>query len=79
MTDQPRTTIVSFVDPQPPQYTHVDPDGDRLLITTADIPGQGAGVYFRTDQNGSGVPVAEIPELIERLKEIAEEAEAVQR
>lgn len=79
MTDQPRTALVSFVDPQPPKYTHTDPDGDRLLITTANIPGQGAGVYFRTDQTGCGVPVAEIPALIERLKEIAEEAEAVHR
>ncbi|MEV5606983.1 hypothetical protein [Streptomyces sp. NPDC052225] len=65
------TTVVVVHNPQPPRYHHTDIDGDRLLITTAEIPEVGAGVYFRTDSPGSSVPVAQIPQLIDRLREIA--------
>jgi hypothetical protein len=75
----PATIRVAFVDPTPPSYSFADVDGDRLMITTADIPGQGAGVYFRTDVTGSSVPVAEIPALIDRLREIAEASTSAER
>ncbi|WP_063735591.1 hypothetical protein [Streptomyces sp. RTd22] len=62
---------IAFVQPdQPPRYHHTDVDGDRLLITTADIPGTGPGVYFKTDPNGSSVPVADLPALIGKLTAI---------
>lgn len=61
--------------PEPqPSFEHTDVDGDRLRVTTAAIPNVGPGVYFRTDPNGSSVPVAELPALIERLQVIAEAA-----
>lgn len=66
------TTIVVLSSPQPPRYHHTDVDGDRLLITTADIPTVGPGVHFRTDPNGSSVSLADIPDLITRLREIAD-------
>jgi hypothetical protein len=69
------TEIVAIVDPKPPRYHHADVDGDRLLITTADIDGT-PGVYFKTDPNGSSVPLSDLPELIARLQEIAEAASA---
>ncbi|MFD4788281.1 hypothetical protein ACFWN1_14720 [Streptomyces sp. NPDC058459] len=72
MPDTVPTTIVVLRDPQPPRYHHTDPDGDRLLITTADIPDTGPGVYFKTDPNGASIPLAEIPNLINRLREIAD-------
>ncbi|WP_019548440.1 hypothetical protein [Streptomyces sulphureus] len=70
MPDQ-TTSLVAFVDPQPPRFHHTDIDGDRLLITTADIPSQGRGVHFRTDEPGSSVPLDKIPELLSALQEIA--------
>jgi hypothetical protein len=57
-----------------PSFHHVDVDGDRLLIAAADIPGQGAGVCFRTDYRGSSVPVDEIDGLIEQLRVIRDAA-----
>lgn len=52
-------------------YHHTDIDGDRLLITPADIPAVGQGLCFLTDPAGSCVPLADIPHLITRLREIA--------
>ncbi|MFJ8054917.1 hypothetical protein [Streptomyces sp. NPDC096142] len=72
MTDPTVKEIVVIHDPRPPRYHHTDIDGDRLLITTADLPGIGPGVMFRTDPNGSSVPLAEIPNLMARLQEIAD-------
>jgi hypothetical protein len=57
-----------------PSWSSHDTDGDRLLIAPAEIPGVGAGVYFRTDYAGSSVPFREIPALIERLQQIADYA-----
>lgn len=62
---------LAFADSRPPRYHHTDVDGDRLLITTADIPGLGHGVHFRTDQQGSSIPLDEIPALLDQLQEIA--------
>jgi hypothetical protein len=73
-TPRTRTSIVTVVNAQPPKFTYADVDGDRLLITTADIPDAGGGVYFKTDPNGSSVPLSELPALIEKLKEIADAA-----
>lgn len=70
-------TRIAFVQPDPPaRFLHVDVDGDRLLITTAAIPGQGPGVYFRTDQGGSSVPLTALEGLTDALAEIAAEAAA---
>lgn len=58
-----------------PEYYRADDEGAQLLITTAYVPlGIGAAVYFHTDPNGSIVPLAEVPALIEKLQEIAEAA-----
>ena len=66
---------IAFVEPDPlPSFHHVDVDGDRLLIATADIPGQGAGICFRTDPNGSSIPVGRLDELIDQLRVIADAA-----
>lgn len=67
-------TRIAFIDPQPPAFRHTDVDGDALLITTADIPGQGAGIYFRTSEDGCSVPVDRLDELIEQLRVIADDA-----
>jgi hypothetical protein len=60
--------------PPQPEFRHTDVDGDRLLITTADIPGQGPGIHFRTDPDGSSVPLGRLDELISQLQTIAESA-----
>lgn len=71
----PREIRVAFVHPDPlPSFHWVDADGDRLLIAPADIPGQGAGICFRTDPNGSSIPVDRIDELIDQLRIIADAA-----
>lgn len=69
--------------PHESAYKHTDPDGDRLLISTALLPENKPGVYFRTDHNGSGVPLDELPRLIAQLHVIADasriEAEEAQQ
>jgi hypothetical protein len=68
----PREIRIAFVEPDPlPSFHHTDVDGDRLFATTAAIPGEGAGIYFRTDPNGSSIPVGRLDELIDRLRVIA--------
>ncbi|MET9656365.1 MULTISPECIES: hypothetical protein [unclassified Streptomyces] len=42
--------------PHESAYKQSDLDGDRLLISTACMPGNVPGIYFRTDPNGSAVP-----------------------
>lgn len=71
---------VAFVEPDPlPSFHWNDVDGDRLLIAPADIPGQGAGIHFRTDPNGSSIPLDRLDELIGQLRVIADAArDAVQ-
>lgn len=70
-------TRIAFARPdEPSRYFHRDVDGDRLLMTTAAIPGQGPGVYFRTDPTGASVPLTAIDGLREALAEIAAEAAA---
>ena len=58
-------------EPHPDSYRHTDVDGDRLLIGTAQIPGVGPGLYFRTDPNGSSVPIADLIDLIAHLQVLA--------
>lgn len=76
----PRTEIIAFVDPNPEphldQYTHTDVDGDRLLATTAHVPGHGPGIYFRTDTAGSTILLAELPAFIAQLQVLADAAKA---
>ncbi len=57
-----------------PEFRHTDVDGDEVLITTANIPGQGPGVYFLTSRSGSSVPLGRLDELISQLRVIAEAA-----
>lgn len=57
-----------------PTYQHTDVAGDRLMAAVADIPAIGPGVYFRTDQYGSSIPVGELPAFIARLQTIADAA-----
>lgn len=61
--------------PHESRYQHTDVDGDRLLISTALHPDGTPGIYFRTDPNGSSVPVTELPSLIAQLHVIAEAAQ----
>jgi hypothetical protein len=60
-------------DPQP-EFRHTDVDGDQLFVTTAHIPGQGPGIYFRTDPTGSSIPVDGLDDLITQLRVIADAA-----
>ncbi len=62
--------------PHESRYAHTDIDGDRLLISTALMPGNVPGIYFRTDPNGSSVPLADLPALIAQLQVIAEASQA---
>lgn len=62
--------------PHPSRYSHTDVDGDRLLISTALFEDGTPGLYFRTDPNGSSVPLAELPALITQLQVIADASNA---
>lgn len=62
--------------PHESRYAHTDIDGDRLLISTALMPDNIPGVYFRTDPNGSSVPLADLPGLIAQLHVISDAAQA---
>ncbi|MFJ3200971.1 hypothetical protein [Streptomyces sp. NPDC086989] len=57
--------------PHPSRYSHSDEDGDRLLISTALLNDGTPGIYFRTDPNGSGVPLTDLDALIAQLHVIA--------
>ncbi|MFD4934461.1 hypothetical protein [Streptomyces virginiae] len=57
--------------PHPSRFTHTDEDGDRLLISTALLTDGTPGLYFRTDPNGSGLPLTEMDALIAQLQVIA--------
>ena len=67
-------TIVIQPDPAPERFHHTDVDGDRLLVTTADVPGHGPGVYFKTDPAGSTLLLGDLPAFIAQLQVIAEAA-----
>lgn len=60
--------------PHESAFTHVDEDGDRLLISSAVMNDGGPGIYFRSDIRGSGLPLSELPRLIEQLSVMAEVA-----
>jgi hypothetical protein len=62
--------------PHESAYKHTDVDGDRLLISTALMPGNVPGIYFKTDPNGSSVPLTDLPALIAQLQVIADAAKA---
>lgn len=62
--------------PHPSRYAHADVDGDRLLISTALLPDGTPGVYFRTDPNGSSVPLTDLPALVAQLQVIADASRA---
>ena len=66
----------SGVVPHESAYKHTDVDGDRLLISTALFDDGTPGIYFRTDANGSSVPLAELPALIAQLQVIADASKA---
>jgi hypothetical protein len=76
----PHTEIITILNPNPgaipheSSYKHTDTDGDRLLISTAKFDDGTPGLYFRTDPNGSGVPLTELPALIAQLQVIADAA-----
>ncbi|ROQ69202.1 hypothetical protein EDD93_3699 [Streptomyces sp. 840.1] len=77
------TEIVTILSPAPvgavphdSAFKHTDVDGDRLLISTARFDDGTPGLYFRTDPNGSSLPLAELPALIARLQVIADAATA---
>jgi hypothetical protein len=58
--------------PHPSRFTHTDEDGDRLLISTALLNDGTPGIYFRTDPNGSGLPLTGLDTLIAQLQVIAD-------
>lgn len=60
--------------PHESAFIHVDEDGDRLLISSAVLTDGGPGIYFRSDIGGSGLPLSELPRLIEQLSVMAEAA-----
>jgi hypothetical protein len=78
-----RTEIVTILNPtpagavpHPSKYSHTDVDGDRLLISTALFDDGTPGLYFRTDPNGSSVPLTDLPALIAQLQVIADASTA---
>lgn len=78
-----RTEIVTILSPTPAgavphdsAFKHTDIDGDRLLISTAVFDDGTPGLYFRTDPNGSSLPLADLPALIAQLQVIADAATA---
>ncbi|MFF4369667.1 hypothetical protein [Streptomyces sp. NPDC001594] len=68
--------------PHPSRFTHTDPDGDRLLISTAVFDDGTPALYFRTDPNWSSLPLTDLGRLLAHLQVIAaasrEEAAGVQ-
>lgn len=62
--------------PHESAYKHTDVDGDRLLISTALFDDGTPGIYFRTDPNGSSVPLTELPSLMAQLQVIADASQA---
>lgn len=72
MTNTRIAIVPGGVTPHESAYRHTDVDGDRLLISTSLIPDVGPGIYFRTDPNGSSISVDQLPDLIARLKVIAD-------
>ena len=62
--------------PHESAYKHTDVDGDRLLISTALFDDGTPGIYFRTDANGSSIPLAELPALVAQLQVIADASKA---
>jgi hypothetical protein len=71
------TEIVAIITPQnhTDRYHHTDADGDRLLIAPASTNDE-PGVFFRTDPNGSSVPLTELPALLAQMQRIADAANA---
>jgi len=66
-----------------PTYKHTDVDGDRLLVSPAVFTAPATapdpvapGIYFRTDRNGSSIPLTDLPAFIARLQTIADTARA---
>lgn len=57
-----------------PTWHSADVGGDRLLASTAAVPEQGPGIYFRTDPAGSSVPLDQLEAFIARLHTIADAA-----
>ena len=62
--------------PHESAYKHTDVDGDRLLISTALYDDGTPGIHFRTDPNGSSVPLTELPALMAQLQVIADASQA---
>jgi hypothetical protein len=62
--------------PHPSRFTHTDVDGDRLLISTALFDDGTPGLYFRTDPNGSSLPLTDLDALLAQLQVIAEASQA---
>lgn len=62
--------------PHESAFKHTDVDGDRLLISTVLFPDGTPGIYFRTDPNGSSVPLTDLPGLIAQLQVIADASQA---
>lgn len=77
------TEIITILNPTPAgaiphdsAFKHTDIDGDRLLISTARFDDGTPGLYFRTDPNGSSLPLADLPALIAQLQVIVDAATA---
>jgi hypothetical protein len=54
-------------------WKYTDQDGDRIVVFTANIDGT-PGVYFRTDPNGSAIPLADLEAFIAAVRDTAERA-----
>ncbi|MEU3603751.1 hypothetical protein ABZ714_34350 [Streptomyces sp. NPDC006798] len=63
-------------EPHSSAYRHTDVDGDRLLISTAVFDDGTPGIYFRTDPNGSSVPLTDLAALVAQLQVIADASRA---
>ena len=55
-------------------HTYTDVDGDRFAVFTSHIPDVGPGVNIRTDPDGCGIPLADIPALVTGIVTAAQQA-----
>lgn len=68
------TEVISVMTPTGDDgWKYTDVDGDRIAVFTADINGT-PGVYFKTDANGSSIPLADLEQFIGAVRATAERA-----
>lgn len=65
--------IIRFAEPDPPQrYMYKDVDGDEIIaVFPAAIPNVGPGVNIRTTHDGCSIPLGEIENFVQAVRDLA--------